>query len=624
MTPAAGRAFAALALLLALAGCTPGGPRPLAEDGVLDLRTRSFATLGAVRLEGEWRYAPRALLPPAAVTDTQPRRVADLPTIWGREAGGADVPPGAGFATYVLDVRLPPDTGPLGVRVLTLSSAFRLWADGTLVASAGRVGRGPGTSEPEYAPRTTRLPADDDGRLRLVLQVSNFQHAKGGPWEPLWIGPLDELRREREGRIGLAMFLTGAFWIIGLYHLLLWAARRPDRSSLLFALACFAIGVRNLTVDEVYLASVSDLSFETLVRLEYGSMLAIFGFAWAFVREIFPREQPRRVVAAFAGASLVGIVLVAVLPVPLFTRALPVMQAMFVVAAVVAPTLLVRSLLRRREGAGLFLVGVVAIALASLHDILISVYHSLPTIDVFGGRIYLQPVGLIVFVLCQATVLAFRSSHTLTQLELRTKELAVARDTLDRHARELEARVADRTTELREANEELARLAQIDGLTGLGNRRHFDEKLATEWADHQRRGAPLSLVMIDVDHFKRFNDRYGHTEGDEALRDVARALDEAVRRPRDLVARYGGEEMVALLTDTDAEGAANVGEALRAAVEALGREHVDTERGVLTISVGVATRVPAGEGNPTTLVEDADAALYRAKHAGRNRVERAA
>lgn len=173
------------------------------------------------------------------------------------------------------------------------------------------------------------------------------------------------------------------------------------------------------------------------------------------------------------------------------------------------------------------------------------------------------------------------------------------------------------------ASQELARQASSDGLTGLANRRRFDEALGQEWRRAARDMHPLSLLMIDVDHFKAYNDRYGHQQGDQCLRATTAAIAQSVRRPGDLVARYGGEEFAVVLADTDAAGAAEVAERVRAAIEDLGIEHAaSTSAGRVTASIGIATCHPVhhdGRSQEETLVAAADAALYGAKRAGRNR-----
>lgn len=175
-----------------------------------------------------------------------------------------------------------------------------------------------------------------------------------------------------------------------------------------------------------------------------------------------------------------------------------------------------------------------------------------------------------------------------------------------------------------EVEAELSVLAVTDGLTGLANRRMFDKQLETEWLRASRERSPVSLLLVDVDQFKAYNDIYGHQAGDECLRIIAKTIASAARRPGDLAARYGGEELVVLLPDLDEAGAAAMAEDIRAKIEALRVQHeANMPSQILTVSIGSATRVPTLDRSrigPTHLITLADAALYRAKQDGRNRV----
>ncbi|AVU74302.1 diguanylate cyclase domain-containing protein [Pseudomonas rhizophila] len=175
--------------------------------------------------------------------------------------------------------------------------------------------------------------------------------------------------------------------------------------------------------------------------------------------------------------------------------------------------------------------------------------------------------------------------------------------------------------QLLDTNLVLQRLMNSDGLTGLSNRRHFDEYLELEWRRALRDQSQLSLLMIDVDYFKSFNDNFGHLEGDEALRKVATAIRDACSRPSDLPARYGSEEFALVLPSTSAGGARLMAEKLRQSVVALNIPHITPHEGAnLTVSVGVSTFTPQQGGDCRQLISAADKGLYTAKHNGRNRV----
>lgn len=170
---------------------------------------------------------------------------------------------------------------------------------------------------------------------------------------------------------------------------------------------------------------------------------------------------------------------------------------------------------------------------------------------------------------------------------------------------------------------QLARLSHQDGLTGIANRRSFDEVLDLAWQRHGRLAEPLAMLLVDVDAFKPFNDNYGHQFGDDALRRIAARIEMCTRREGDLAARYGGEEFACILSKTDADGALQVAEAVRAAVEALGIVHGFSCVGPqVTVSVGCASLVPTIGTGPEALIAAADRGLYAAKHGGRNRVAR--
>ncbi|SDU22570.1 GGDEF domain-containing protein [Desulfobacula phenolica] len=177
--------------------------------------------------------------------------------------------------------------------------------------------------------------------------------------------------------------------------------------------------------------------------------------------------------------------------------------------------------------------------------------------------------------------------------------------------------------DLNELNDRLEKLSSLDGLTGIPNRRCFDNAYEKEWKQAQRNGTALSIIMVDIDYFKLFNDTYGHASGDTCLKRVASALSSATKRPMDIVARYGGEEFAAVLPDTNIEGAQIVAKNMRQQVEALDIAHVESKvADHVTVSIGISSiQTPMYSSHtPETLIKVADDMLYKAKSSGRNRV----
>lgn len=202
-------------------------------------------------------------------------------------------------------------------------------------------------------------------------------------------------------------------------------------------------------------------------------------------------------------------------------------------------------------------------------------------------------------------------------------ELFRQKDQLEEKTRELDAKVVELEElqqQLEETNEQLRLLSSMDGLTGLLNRRRFDEILKEEWQRDLRNGTPLSLLIVDIDHFKSYNDSYGHIMGDSCLKKVAQGLAESLQRHVDKVARYGGEEFGVILPATDMEGAMQVAVRMNERIKAMNIEHCASGTcSAVTISIGVSTVVPTGPLSSSQLVDAADKALYEAKESGRDR-----
>ena len=214
------------------------------------------------------------------------------------------------------------------------------------------------------------------------------------------------------------------------------------------------------------------------------------------------------------------------------------------------------------------------------------------------------------------------------RIEVRTgDELEDLADSFNRMAKHLqksyatlEDKVAQRTWELEESNRKLEALSATDGLTGLANRRRFDQVLDSEWQRAMRSSQPLALLLLDVDQFKAYNDIYGHLVGDDGLRALAGVLQNSARRGGDLAARYGGEEFAIIAPGSDGEKALLLAEGICQSISTLNIPHSGSAHGVLTASIGVAVIVPHSAMTQENLLQQADQALYEAKHGGRNRV----
>lgn len=248
---------------------------------------------------------------------------------------------------------------------------------------------------------------------------------------------------------------------------------------------------------------------------------------------------------------------------------------------------------------------------AILIIMLIAVIVKLPRLVVFLPIFFAFAAGVYVPLLLTTPFLDFETLHMVLVM------LIVVGVTLWASAREIRKILID--VLLKQVSSEQA--SWEDRLTGIGNRRSFDAHLATTWMQASRAKVPCSLMMVDVDFFKKFNDTYGHQAGDDCLRQVASALDGCVRRAGDSVTRYGGEEFAVVLFHTSLNDARNFSDHMLAAIRKLNIPHEQSPHKIVTISIGIATMMPTAEDDMTTFIEQADKSLYRAKENGRNRAE---
>ncbi len=201
----------------------------------------------------------------------------------------------------------------------------------------------------------------------------------------------------------------------------------------------------------------------------------------------------------------------------------------------------------------------------------------------------------------------------LDRLSSEKNDLEIILDTTTSHSDTIEALLYDRALSL-------AREVTIDGLTQISNRRAFDQRLESEWQRSAREHLPLSLLLCDVDFFKRYNDRYGHPVGDDCLRSVAKTIESCIRRPADLVARYGGEEFAVILPNTLREGATFIAEEICLAIAEMHIPHeASFVKDCVSVSIGMSTTMPEKNIHPRSLIESADKGLYLAKNQGRDR-----
>lgn len=428
-------------------------------------------------------------------------------------------------------------------------------------------------------------------------------------------------RHERDDYVGQAWYFGIATAMI-LFNLMLLVSLR-DRIYLLyvaFASLTFAsLAIKNGLAPDLMLAGVplnSNVMYYSGTSLALAAMLL-------FMRRMLGTQQllPR------IDRVLLGFVVVYLLTPFAYAAALPYVSRAGIVlnllTALVVVAVGVAAALKRQRSAYFFL-GAFALlmlggAMTSLRAMGI-MPTNLFTVDGLQLGSAMEML-LLAFALADRYNVLRREKARVREQLLHTQEELVL--TLQNSERELEQRVAERTEQLQVLNAQLENLSLTDGLTGIANRRRFDEVLAQEWARAQRISSPLALAIMDVDWFKPYNDHYGHPAGDACLQQIAKTLSATVCRASDLVARYGGEEFVFLAPMTDAAGAQAMAHKVLQAIAALQLPHEISPLGHVTLSIGVVSLLPSADTSPQQLLQLADGALYDAKKQGRNRISAA-
>jgi diguanylate cyclase (GGDEF)-like protein len=460
-----------------------------------------------------------------------------------------------------------------------------------------------------------------EGLNSLVYEA--FPAYENWEMDTLYVGAVETIATDVFFRNLVGVVLVQATFILSLllfaYFLALFlVSNREYVIYLLYALICLAFCASYFNVF-IHHEGIPELPLE---KLSKAGMIILSTFMVAFCVEIsgiFKQRSSGIRKALFALVFASGIL--GSIPI-LMQGSKQDMLAVFgtVITFTVAPHLLLNVAIlgyaffakKNRMAIPLFL-GFIGIGAAAFHDMLYLSGKLLP-------YTWMTPYGYILFICLVFTLLVVEQGRRHTEAVRRSDELKHSQENIVRLNEILERTVAERTAELRKANHSLATQAGTDALTGIANRRRFDEVLEMEWRRAERSNRLLAIVMLDVDFFKLYNDEYGHLEGDRVLQQLAKVFASSARRSGDLAARYGGEEFVLVLPGLSLQEAEAVALAVTAEIRALGIPHSGGIGQVVTISAGVAAIQPqAGmDDSRDRLVREADKALYQAKAAGRN------
>lgn len=621
-----GLQFTILFSILLVVSCSGDhSDAPAAQNGILDLRDYDFSSY--VDLDGEWRFAWHDTSQSVGPDEKDFINIV-VPDAWNGYRYQGKQLPGHGAGSYYLTILLPQRSASYAIKVATTGTAYNLFVEDDLAGHVGIYSEDSKLASPKYEPKIYNLGIFDN-QLKLRIDVSNFDHRLGGLWESINFGETADVYSHRENQIAMALFMFGTIFVMGIYHLGIFSLSTRGKAALYFGIFCLIIGLRTLTTGELFLYQIwPGISWQLLVKLEYLTFFTGIPVFFLFLELQFPDEIDKRVGYVVSGVSALFVILVLFTTVNTFSSSLVYFQFFSLIAMAYLIWGLFLAFIRGEEGSTMVLIGFLTIVVAFLNDMLYvaNIIHT--------G--HLISLGLLIFILTQAFLISIRFSKAYLTIDTQRLKLErtnaayqteiVSRRSAEsevlKHRDHLEELVEDRTVELQIANKRLKELSRVDGLTGIANRRRLDEDLDREWKRMLRMKQPLSVILCDIDHFKLYNDNYGHQQGDDCLVRVAQAIKDSVNRPGDLAARYGGEEFCIILPETNGLGSIQIAELVRKNVRGLNLEHITSPvADMVTLSLGVATLIPDVGSQPIVLLEAADRALYQAKGNGRDRVE---
>ncbi len=589
---------------------------PIAKEGLIDATKWSPQEDGLLDLNGEWELYWNQLLEPEDIHGASFNKdYVGLPLeLTEALKGSEERQVTEGYGTLRLNIRIR-DLGRLyGLKFQYFSSANKVWVNGDLLFEAGTVSDNRETYTPQYLPGEIFFHGNTE-TVEVVVQVSNFHHRRIKLNEVIF-GTAEQIQRATNLKIIQEGIMFGSLMLIALYYLILYFIQKREAALIYLSLIAFVVAIRGSIVSERILIRLWPLfPAELMMKLGYLPTFVLMPLLNLYLYEIFKAPQLKKLAEASRYICMIMILIVAATSVKVYDLIFTYGQWINVVLGIYTIYLLVSNgLFKKTRGSYTMAIGGIMVLIAAVNDILrelsvISTPEALST-------------TIVAFILLQALFLAWRFNDAFIKARQLAEENEAMYQEIQQLNKDLEEKIKTRTHALEIANSKLETLTRTDSLTGLANRRYFDERIQQEWFKSIRDKRPLSIIMVDIDFFKGYNDTYGHVEGDECLKKITKALEERVCHKAGIVARYGGEEFIVLLPNTEASGASEIAEGLRKSIKNLKIPHKSSSISeYVTISLGLSSMIVSMEDSLRSFISKADKALYLSKEKGRDRVE---
>lgn len=555
-----------------------------------------------VNLDGQWLYFEGLVDSTEIEQRMGEARVVDAPISFKDLTGSSDA-----TGTFSTSIKIPDSfVGKrMAIHIPYEYSAFDIFIDNNLEAKVGVVGTSADTHKSALDPAIVYFEPQST-TVSLTMHISSYDLTRGGFILSMEMGTLESITKSQKFSLAWSTFLIGCIFIVALFTIIIGFYRSYGKEILIFGLFCLSISLREIcTVPYIYSLLLPDVDWEVIIRLDYiFTCCATFFFFWLiytvseglFKRILFVITNVIiTLIAAFAMFAEVKV----------FQQAFFTLYFWSFPMCIYVMYILVKSVRLKKKMALSNIIGIAVVFLAVVSEFINGL-----------GWITIPPVSFLATVIYVVIQLLFLSKQFSNEVFNRLK-LNMQLQELNQN---LDEKILIRTRELQDANNLLQTLANRDALTGIYNRHYFNEYMTKEFTNSIEKNEPLAILIIDVDDFKKYNDFYGHIEGDQLLKILASTMSEIL--PKEAVlSRFGGEEFAIVLPNMEREKVISIAEKMQLTIENKHLKHEGREEGIITVSIGVA--ILNEKTQYTTVNEFIDAAdqnLYIGKKSGKNKV----
>lgn len=588
---------------------------PEAVQGEIDLRGYDFSERGPIKLNGEWEFYYQELLEPGdleALPDKDKKTYINIPTNSATPSSSEGRIGPQSYATLRLTILMDEANENYGLKIKYFSSSYKLWINGKEAVEVGKPAKSKEDFRPQYLPVETFFSTDSE-IVELVIQEANFHHRRT-KLHPIILGYGDQIDAGASWRIIDNSIIFGALAFFSLFMAVLYFIYGKERVILSLTAITATIALRAGLVDEKVLVRLfPDMSGELVSKLGYLPTFILFPLLVIYVSHLFGGRIYQIASKISQVMIIVLVTLVLITPFALYDLVFQYLQWFYFLCGFVFIIMMIKDgFYKQLKVSAPMVLGATIMLLAAINDYLREL-NIIATTD-------LVSLSILIFILIQAIFIAWRFNDSYLQVQDLSSENYIISQELLRLNEQLEAEVEARTAELTEANQKLEKIARVDALTGIANRRAFGEQLAEIIERAIADGEPVSLLLMDLDHFKEYNDNYGHQAGDSCLTRIAQALKGLEIKTGHPVARFGGEEFVMIVYGLNYDETISLAEEVNKTMVDLKIDHeYSSVSNYITISIGIASCQECQLGQSMVdLIGEADRALYHAKNRGRN------